>query len=65
MGRIDEIDAALQRISDETYGNCEICGEQIAKARLEALPTATQCVNCKAGGLASRHRGGLGRRSAA
>lgn len=64
LARVAEIDAALQRIDTGTYGRCEVCGGPIGEARLEALPTATQCVACKAGGLASRHRGGAGRDAA-
>jgi RNA polymerase-binding transcription factor DksA len=64
MTRVEEIDAALRRIEAGTYGRCEVCGGAIGEARLEALPTATQCVACKAGGLASRHRAGTGRHAA-
>ena len=41
---LDEIDAALERIDDGTYGSCEICGEPIAPERLRALPWATRCI---------------------
>jgi RNA polymerase-binding transcription factor len=44
---IDQIDQALAKIEDGTYGVCEDCGEQIAFERLEALPFATLCVECK------------------
>ena len=40
------IQAALARIDDGTYGLCENCGEDIAPARLSAVPEATRCVNC-------------------
>ncbi|MBN1973510.1 MAG: TraR/DksA C4-type zinc finger protein [Sedimentisphaerales bacterium] len=43
---IIEIDNALRRIEEGTYGVCEIGGEQIPKARLEAIPWATCCVAC-------------------
>lgn len=49
-----EIDRALQKIQDGTYGVCEQCGEAIPDARLQALPYAALCVTCKAGGLSSR-----------
>ena len=39
-----EIDDALQRIEDKTYGICEATGKPIAKARLEAKPWARYCV---------------------
>jgi DnaK suppressor protein len=41
------IDAALARIDDGTYGVCESCGRQISVERLEALPYATKCIDCK------------------
>jgi DnaK suppressor protein len=43
---LTEIDSALQRLVDGTYGTCERCGEPIALARLEARPTARTCVGC-------------------
>jgi RNA polymerase-binding transcription factor len=41
------IDAALQRIEDGTYGNCVNCGAPIPEERLEAMPWATLCIDCK------------------
>ncbi|MCL4466015.1 MAG: TraR/DksA C4-type zinc finger protein [Chloroflexi bacterium] len=41
------VDAALQRLQNGTYGRCENCGGEIGLERLEALPTATLCINCK------------------
>ncbi|HSQ42850.1 MAG TPA: TraR/DksA C4-type zinc finger protein [Fibrobacteraceae bacterium] len=41
------IEEALDRIRKKTYGICKICKNLIPKARLEAVPTATKCVNCK------------------
>jgi DnaK suppressor protein len=43
-----EIDEALDRIDEGTYGVCEECGEAISAPRLKALPYATLCVDCKA-----------------
>lgn len=43
---IREITQALRRLEEGTYGQCDRCGEAIAPARLEALPEATQCINC-------------------
>ena len=37
---------ALLRMDDGTYGSCLACGEPIAQARLEALPTAATCIEC-------------------
>ena len=42
--RLQEIDDALQRIKDGTYGICEGTGKQIPKKRLEAFPAARYCV---------------------
>lgn len=42
-----EIDAALQRIEDGTFGICGTCGQPIAPERLEAMPWVTQCIDCK------------------
>ncbi|MEE3849222.1 TraR/DksA C4-type zinc finger protein [Gordonia sp. LSe1-13] len=44
--RLDELDAALIRAESGDYGICEICGEQISAARLEALPAARLCITC-------------------
>ena len=41
------IDAALKRIEDGTYGTCVRCGRPIASERLEALPYAELCIDCK------------------
>jgi DnaK suppressor protein len=41
-----EIDAALIRVADGTYGTCAVCGRPIAEARLEARPEATLCIAC-------------------
>ena len=41
------IDAALQRIEDGTYGKCVNCGAPIPEERLEAMPWATLCIDCK------------------
>lgn len=46
IDEIRKIRRALSRIDDETYGTCELCGKQIAKKRLEALPYATTCITC-------------------
>jgi DnaK suppressor protein len=42
-----EIDAALKRIDDGTYGICTNRGEQIPLERLEARPWATLCIDCQ------------------
>ena len=43
---LEQIEAALQRIEDGSYGRCEECGHNIAKARLDAIPYAALCVQC-------------------
>jgi DnaK suppressor protein len=42
-----EIDSALARIEAGTYGICRTCGQAISEERLEAIPYATQCIECK------------------
>jgi RNA polymerase-binding protein DksA len=42
-----DIDAALQRIEEGTYGICTNCGKQISEERLEARPWATLCIDCQ------------------
>ena len=44
---LDYVDEALQRIADGSYGVCRACGGQIGRPRLEAVPTASQCITCK------------------
>ena len=44
---LDQIERALARIDDGTYGVCESCGKAIGKGRLQAFPRATLCVSCK------------------
>lgn len=51
---VDEIDHAITKIGNGTYGKCESCGQPIPKARLKALPQARLCVACKSGGLSRR-----------
>jgi len=45
---IQQIEAALKRISEGTYGTCAKCGGVIDPRRLKALPTAATCVPCSA-----------------
>lgn len=44
---LDAIDAALARIEAGTYGKCVNCGAPIPEERLEAIPWATLCLDCK------------------
>lgn len=41
-----KVEEALVRIEDGTYGICDVCGEAIPVARLEALPYTKMCVTC-------------------
>jgi len=50
---LDEIQSALDRVSDGSYGRCEGCQKPIAKARLQALPYTRYCIDC-----ARREEGG-------
>lgn len=43
---VKDVQQALARLDDGTYGECEKCGESINAARLEALPSAAFCINC-------------------
>ena len=43
---VDEVDAALRRVDDATYGICERCGRPIPHERLEARPVARTHVTC-------------------
>lgn len=41
-----QVEAAIERLEEGTYGNCERCGKPIAPARLEAKPAARRCIAC-------------------
>lgn len=42
----EQIEQALAKIEDGTYGACDICKAKIKENRLKALPTATRCLSC-------------------
>lgn len=44
---IKKIETALEQIDEDDYGYCEECAVEIGIRRLEARPTATQCIDCK------------------
>jgi RNA polymerase-binding protein DksA len=44
---LTQTERALQRLDAGTYGLCENCGNAIGKARMQAFPRATLCVECK------------------
>jgi DnaK suppressor protein len=44
---LNDIDTALRRLREGSYGDCFECGEEIAQARLRALPFAVRCRDCE------------------
>ena len=44
---LNHLNRALERIKEGTYGYCQTCGKPIPKKRLEAVPHATLCIECK------------------
>lgn len=44
---LGDVNGALERIEEGTYGTCERCGQEIPPERLEARPHASLCVTCK------------------
>jgi RNA polymerase-binding transcription factor len=44
---LNKINEALRRLEEGTYGNCFECGEEVAEARLRALPFALRCKDCE------------------
>jgi DnaK suppressor protein len=44
---LGDVDAALKKVDEGTYGRCESCGKDIGAARLEFRPTSRYCVDCK------------------
>lgn len=49
-GLLDEVEAALTRLDEGTYGVCSECGAPIDDARLSASPTGLTCSSCEADG---------------
>jgi DnaK suppressor protein len=47
MQELREVEAALRRIDDQTYGACADCGRDIVLERLRAQPAATRCIDCQ------------------
>ncbi|MSO83054.1 MAG: hypothetical protein EXQ53_07130 [Acidobacteria bacterium] len=44
---LNKINEALRRLEEGTYGNCFECGDEVAHARLRALPFAVRCKDCE------------------
>ena len=53
-GHLADVEHALHKLEEGTYGLCDSCGKSINPARLEALPQAGLCVDCKAKGAKDR-----------
>ena len=47
VGARELVEGALERIEAGTYGTCQRCGKPISEERLEALPYAELCIDCK------------------
>ncbi|MGG7047558.1 MULTISPECIES: RNA polymerase-binding protein DksA [unclassified Campylobacter] len=47
QNELSEIERSLVKISNKTYGICEMCEEDIAPARLKAKPHARYCITCR------------------
>ncbi len=45
--QLEQIEAALSRLENGTFGRCQRCGKQIAEERLGALPWASHCIDCQ------------------
>jgi DnaK suppressor protein len=44
--RVEQLEDALERLDEGTYGRCESCGQPIDPARLDALPGTRLCIEC-------------------
>ena len=44
--RLGEINAAIERIGEGTFGSCEECGREISNSRLQTVPFTRQCIKC-------------------
>ena len=54
--KLDQIEAALRRISKGIYGTCEYCRKPIPKKRILALPFARYCINCQVSNESIRNK---------
>ena len=46
LEQLAEVDRALEKLDDDSYGSCDTCGDPIPPGRLEVHPWATRCVAC-------------------
>jgi DnaK suppressor protein len=58
LAELAEVEAAIARLADGSYGECADCGMTIPSARLLAYPTARRCVACQEAAEAARRRAG-------
>lgn len=56
QGQVVEIEAALARIDDGSYGRCEDCEERLEQARLDVMPSARRCFACETAHEKERRR---------
>ncbi len=56
---LQEVDAALARLDDGSYGTCHDCGEPIGWPRLNVQPTALRCISCQEAFEAARGKPGV------
>lgn len=43
---LSDVERALEKLADGSYGGCDVCGESITAERLEAIPWAALCISC-------------------
>lgn len=48
LAEAEQVEAALRRLDEGTYGDCADCGEPIGWQRLKVLPAASRCTRCQA-----------------
>jgi DnaK suppressor protein len=47
--KLRDVERALEKLDDGSYGRCDVCGSPIGRARLEAIPWAARCIDHAAG----------------
>lgn len=47
--KLRDVGRALDKLDDGTYGTCDVCGAQVGRERLEAIPWAVRCIDHAAG----------------
>lgn len=63
--QLAKVEYALHKFDRGAYGVCDFCGHPIDPARLEALPQAKLCLNCKAHEASRKRQGDSGRKNSA